>query len=260
MKIILQCPICKDHYAKNDLKIFGTEYRIIYNSDTSISLIDDSPRGHFSVVYFTNYKFDLLFESGLSAIHDLYLREAVASIASSLERFYEYCIEILTFNLDQNRYDKLWKSISNQSERQIGAFFFLYFKTFNNLPDFLSNDETSFRNKVIHKGYFPTEDETINFSKRVYQIIKNNYDKMFEAENDVLLKHFKLYEQNLHRDASIFATNKSKEYKKYKEYKFNTDPFKRNIDTFLFTEGNFKKENLKNILSYINSLEYKQLD
>jgi hypothetical protein len=259
MKITLQCPVCKSYYENNpDSKRWGIEYDIFYNSDSSITLIDDFRRGHFCVVYFTNYKFDLLFESGLSAIHDLYFREAVASIASSLERFYQYCIEIMTLNLDNEKYSKLWKTISNQSERQIGAFYFLFFKTFNAIPQFLSDNETSFRNKVIHKGYFPSKDETFDFTKRVYAVIESNYQILTETFSEKISIHKQQNAENLLKNASKFAKTESKHYEKHCVFEVN--PYKRNIDTFLYVEEKFKKKNIESIEEYIMNLKNKRLD
>ena len=259
MKITLQCPVCKSFYENNPgVNRFGIEYDLIYNSDNNITLIDDSRRGHFCVVYFTNYKFDLLFESGLSAIHDLYFREAVASIASSLERFYEYCIEILTFDLNKENYLKIWKNVANQSERQIGAFYFLYFNAFNSLPNHLSEKDTSFRNKVVHKGYFPTKDETFAFTKIVSQIIESNYNKLYGKFAEQISSHYQNYEQSLLQNAINFAKKESKEI--HEIYNFEKNPFERTLQTFLFQDKEFDGKNFENIENYIREFYNKGLD
>lgn len=259
MKITLQCPVCKSYYENNpSAERFGIEYSSIYNSDNNITLIDDSRRDHFSVVYFANYKFDLLFESGLSAIHDLYFREAVASIASSLERFYEYCIEILTFDLDKETYKKMWKIISNQSERQIGAFYFLFFNSFNILPNFLTETDTAFRNKVIHKGYFPTKEETFEFTKKVYTIIESNFTTLQQKYSEKMVTHYENYQQNLFLNATNFVEIESKKISD--KYKFKKTPFERTLQTYLFAENKFQNNDVEKIENYIRDFYDKRID
>lgn len=259
MKITLQCPVCKSYYENNpEVKRFGIEYDLIYNSDNNITLINDSRRGHFCVVYFTNYKFDLLFESGLSAIHDLYFREAVASIASSLERFYEYCIEILTFDLNNENYLKIWKTVANQSERQMGAFYFLYFNAFNSLPNYLSEKDTAFRNKVVHKGYFPTKDETFEFTKIVYQIIYSNYNALYVRFAKQISLHYQNYERSLFLNAKNFAEKESKQI--HETYNFEKIPFERTLQTFLFKDKKFEDKKFESIEKYIREFYNKRLD
>jgi hypothetical protein len=52
-------------------------------------------RGHTTVTAIQEQKFEILFDIGAMALLDGYPREAVSSIASALERFYEYCIQVL---------------------------------------------------------------------------------------------------------------------------------------------------------------------
>ncbi len=50
----------------------------------------------------------------------------ISSFTSSLERFYEFCIKVFCENnsMNDDTYNKVWKQVSNQSERQLGAFYF----------------------------------------------------------------------------------------------------------------------------------------
>ena len=75
--------------------------------------------GHENVMMHQNYKFQILFESGLGAIHSGYYREGVSSIVASLERFFEICINIFYYNsdIDNSILESNWKNVSNQSER-----------------------------------------------------------------------------------------------------------------------------------------------
>lgn len=120
------------------------------------------------------------------ALLDGYSREAVSSIASSLERFYEYYIQVvcLKHGIMHETFLEAWKPVSRQSERQLGAFLFLYLLE-NKKPlspvilDARPSSEggspritwTEFRNNVIHKGYIPSSEEVIAYGDLVYQFI-----------------------------------------------------------------------------------------
>ena len=84
--------------------------------------------GHEFVIIFSGAKFEVLFDIGMNAINDGYAREAVSSFTSSLERFYEFFISYSAHKnqIDDSIYEQAWKDISNQSERQLGAYIFTY--------------------------------------------------------------------------------------------------------------------------------------
>ncbi len=124
--------------------------------------------GHSWRVVVTQEVHEILFEMGIRAIADGYYREAIFSFASSLERYYEFFIRTINFNED---FDKVWKLISSQSERQLGAYIFTYFSVYNTEPNILPKKFVEFRNKVIHRGYIANEKEAIKFGKKVAEII-----------------------------------------------------------------------------------------
>jgi hypothetical protein len=66
--------------------------------------------------------------------------------------------------------------VSAQSERQLGAFIFLYIASFGELPTLL--DKAKFRNDVIHKGYLPDRDEAIDFGAATYKVIQDGAQKL----------------------------------------------------------------------------------
>jgi hypothetical protein len=131
------------------------------------------PRGHETVVCLQEMKFEILFDLGAYAIIDGYHREAVASFASALERFYEFYIRIQCdrSNVPAAVFEQAWKSVSNQSERQLGAFMFTYLMENKALAPVLSNEVAKFRNAVIHKGKIPSREEAIDFGERCAEII-----------------------------------------------------------------------------------------
>jgi hypothetical protein len=130
-------------------------------------------RDHKIFTTLAEEKFDVLFEIAINAIIDGYYREAISSFAASLERFYEYAIDvILEFSQIQRAATiSTWKSVSPSSERQLGAFIYVWLIQFRENPETLSNPKVSFRNKVIHKGHIPTKSEAVAFGDAVAGII-----------------------------------------------------------------------------------------
>ena len=137
----------------------------------------DCPKGHQAKTYLNNINFEILFDYSINAIADGYYREAVSSFTSAMERYFEFFIKVILRNskTEFDEIDNIWKLISKQSERQLGAYITLYAQTFNELPLLLSaNKEVPFRNKVIHQGYIPSEQEAIKFGDRTLEIIESS--------------------------------------------------------------------------------------
>lgn len=97
-----------------------------------------------------------------------------------MERYFEFFIKTIlrTSQSDFNQIDKIWNKISNQSERQLGAYIVLYSDKFVEVPLLLDNKEVGFRNKVIHKGKIPTELEAIDFGNKVMKIVETSLIKL----------------------------------------------------------------------------------
>ncbi|MEL0607162.1 hypothetical protein [Vibrio echinoideorum] len=190
MKINKHCPHCmRDAFSISQLNtlIFKIEQQ---------QLMDDGvhpvqcPRGHEFVVLFNGAKFEVLFDIAMNAIRDGYAREAVSSFASSLERFYEFFIRYAYYDkTDSNEFNAAWKSVSSQSERQLGAYLFVYLNRYNSAPTLLSQKMVTFRNTVIHKGYIPTLSEAIDFGKAVHNLIMGVIAKL-EIDEDKQLANF----------------------------------------------------------------------
>lgn len=135
-------------------------------------------RGHKSYYVYPDEKFELLLDSGLNAFYDSYFREAVTSVIASVERLYEFALKVMSHSqqVSDVNFAKAWKSVANQSERQLGAFTFTWLAINNEIPPLLSNDATTFRNKVVHKGHFPKREETYKFISEsliiIHEVIK----------------------------------------------------------------------------------------
>jgi hypothetical protein len=125
----------------------------------------------------------------MHAITDGYYREAVASFASSLERFYEFFIKVklLHEKVDSIAVTKSWKNVAQQSERQLGAFILFYTQTFNEEPLLLSQSNTKFRNDVIHKGLIPKKQDAIEFGQAVLNVINPIVEKMNIKFKDAIM-------------------------------------------------------------------------
>ena len=131
-------------------------------------------QGHTTVTVVQEQKFQVLFDLGAYATLDGYYREAVASFTSSLERFYEFFVKAVLFEdgLDEVTVAETWKQVSSQSERQLGAFIFLYLKCFAEKPSLLRQNQTTFRNEVIHKGKIPSRDEAVQYGQEVLDTVR----------------------------------------------------------------------------------------
>jgi hypothetical protein len=141
-------------------------------------------KGHISKTYIDNLDFEILFDYSLNAIVDGYYREAVSSFTSSMERYFEFFLKVLLNDSGTNfkDLDNIWKTISNQSERQLGAYIIMYTEKFLDQPILLnSNKEIPFRNNVIHKGYIPTKQEAIEFGQTTLLIIETSLLKLKNA-------------------------------------------------------------------------------
>lgn len=152
----------------------------------------ECPQGHKNFVVLQEQKFETLFQIGANAIYDGYYREAVSSFTSSLERFYEFCVQIFCtkHQVDENTLQECCKFYSKSSERQFGSFLFLYLIEFNELPFKKMEDEKwrSFRNNVIHCGYIPTQDEALEYGNYVRLFILNTIIKLQENYSNELDK------------------------------------------------------------------------
>ena len=138
----------------------------------------ECPKGHRSITVLQQQKFELLFEIGAHAILDGYYREAVSSFTTSLERFYEFFIRV-SLNQDESVRKLLpdaWKLVAVQSERQFGAFIFLYVAKTGEMPVLPSSKEIELRNAVVHRGKIPTRNEAIQYGNGVLNVIRAGLD------------------------------------------------------------------------------------
>lgn len=191
MKLLMPCMACFQELGKPTNEFVTLEFRDDGRYEVCCS------RGHTSVTILQQQKFEILFDIGANAIIDGYYREAISSFTSSLERFYEFCIKVFCENnsMNDDTYLKVWKQVSNQSERQLGAFLFLWTNKFDEVPELLTNNDIKFRNEVIHKGKIPTKEEALIFGNTILKIIRpkiKQLQSLFEEEiSSVIFKHLR---------------------------------------------------------------------
>lgn len=131
------------------------------------------PNGHTICLDFLCNHFQILFENAIYALVDGYYIEALSSFASSYERFMEFFIQVVSKSrgVAPDELKKTWKLVASQSERQLGAFIIVFMKEFGKELKLLSKSSVGLRNKVIHKGYFPSKGECIKYGEEVLQFI-----------------------------------------------------------------------------------------
>jgi hypothetical protein len=149
--------------------------------------------GHVTSIYLEEQRFEILFEVGAHAILDEYFREAIASFTASLEQFYEFAIRCFVKRsaVELEAAGASWKEVANSSERQHGAFVYLWLTHFKSNPDVLSNKLREFRNDVIHKGVIPEKKRAIWYGDQLLSLVIPQLAVMMaEFEDEILeIKH-----------------------------------------------------------------------
>jgi hypothetical protein len=138
------------------------------------------PNGHGLLVATQTLRHEMLFEIGLNAITDGYSREAISSFAAATERFFEFAIRVMgrNRNVAAKVFDCAWREVSSRSERELGAYVFLYVTSFGEVPTLLGRSMVELRNNVIHKGMLPTKEQASSFGKAAYGVIQSGIQKL----------------------------------------------------------------------------------
>lgn len=182
MKLLCYCARCLQEQGSSHAESNSVEMR----DDGLYSVTCD--KGHTTLVALQQQKFEILFEFGVMALADGYSREAVTSMAASLERFYEFHTRVICIKhgIDHVYLNATWSLVKNQSERQFGAYLFAYLLDRSRVPDTIDEVKPDlskvpkggkrtwkcFRNDVVHKGYIPSNSESMAYGNLVYRHIK----------------------------------------------------------------------------------------
>ncbi|MFM0500307.1 hypothetical protein [Paraburkholderia caffeinilytica] len=191
MKINLICPDCLEEQKKHESSSNApnpintrrrlTSYPVHLTNEGMYVVKCDF--GHSSVIGINLMNHEILFETGVFAILDGYYREAITSFAASLERYYEFAIRSIAraHGCPAFLENKIWKDISSQSERQLGAYIYLYSIHFKENPQLLSQKMTEIRNSAVHKGLIPSFDKAISFGEAVLSIVSEGSAQIMKS-------------------------------------------------------------------------------
>lgn len=130
-------------------------------------------KGHRTAEVYRSRKHQFLFESGCHALLDHYTNEAVSTFSAALERAYEFFLRVAyrKLGLPSSLLDASWKHVLAQSERQFGAFIFL-FPVIAGAPFELPERIPQLRNRIIHRGYIARFDEVMEYAAIVFSLIR----------------------------------------------------------------------------------------
>lgn len=136
--------------------------------------------GHENLIILQNSKFEILSQMALYSLAKGFYRESIFSFSTCLERLFEYFIRFYAYknSIDEKQIEKSWKNVRNQSERQIGAFVFMYLLQKKETPLLLDTNITKIRNDAVHKGKFPTKEEAMVFAEKVIAVAHPIMDSM----------------------------------------------------------------------------------
>jgi len=184
VKLLISCMKCLEEFGHPTDEMSRVEFCDNGRYEITCS------HGHKTVTILQQQKFEILFEIGANAIIDGYYREAVSSFTSSLELFYEFCIRVFMqrVNNSEELLRRGWKEISNQSERQLGAFIFLWIYCIGEMPDLPSRKQNEFRNDVIHKGKIPTKEEALIYGNEILKVVRPKIKLIQEKYPDEVRK------------------------------------------------------------------------
>jgi len=207
MRLLISCMQCFHEVGKPTEELHKVEFRDDGRYEITCT------RGHETTTILQQQKFEVLFEIGAHAVLDGYYREAVSSFTSSLERFHEFSLRVFMESASKSDllFQSCWKKVAAQSERQLGAFTFLWASNFGEPPELLSNAQVSFRNEVIHKGKIPTKDEAIQYGNSVLRAIRPKLAAMQErfAEEMLRVTFYHLRDCQLQLDSQKCVTTMS---------------------------------------------------
>lgn len=174
-------------------------------------------QGHDMAIIVRAPKFEVLLESGADALNLDFTLEASSSFSAALERFFEFAICVISKRrgMDDDVYQKMFKTMSRQSERQLGSFLVLHALVFGE-PYVPNKKVIEFRNAVIHKGTIPTPDEAKQFCGLVYiEIYKLGIllkDRCRREIELILEQDFKARESKVPKGVRVHGVQKSSIY------------------------------------------------
>lgn len=185
MKLLMTCDRCTVELLEAGLQLGSNEFEQRHWFQ-HVDVNDEGfyrvtcPKGHSIACALSNRIYELLFDRAGSALLDGYYREAIATFASALERFFEFYTRVVARNrgIPEQAIARFWKPIGARSERQLGAFYLAYLV--QNQSEFpgVQQKMEELRNSVVHKGVFATEQDARSYGAYVYDTICSLLDAM----------------------------------------------------------------------------------
>jgi hypothetical protein len=166
MKVEFPCPRCRSELAPEVKAMTDHPTPKLVGEVLNGGIVRAKCKAsHELTVVMSDPLFDLMFELAALALVDGHYREAVLGIATSLERFYEFCIRIVAHRqrVQAEAFKEAWKHVK-RAERQFGAFVLCYLLDTKRPFDAKSIEACKgLRNRTTHEGYIPTREEAMTF-------------------------------------------------------------------------------------------------
>lgn len=169
------CAECQAELGHPNFQSASSAY---LNEDGMLQAKCDKGHKHTSIL--SNSKHELLSYIAVKALIDGYHREAISSLTSAVERFYEHYIFVigLANGIEDNELKNSWKLVRNSSERQAGAVAYTSLMEFHRSFVAIPQKQTELRNKVIHKGTIPSRDQVMEYGQAVGQHLKPLFENL----------------------------------------------------------------------------------
>jgi hypothetical protein len=182
MKILGSCSQCTmEVFATDPQGSLGDAWeaipKVMLDVEGDAGYRFECPKGHANAFCLNVPPHELLFESGCLSLVRGAFREAVGSFAASRERFLELClrVEAKHAGADQDLVERAWGHLASRSERQLGASIWadllIYRRVSENAKE--AGAREAFRNRVIHHGVFPTQEEAVAFARELFTFVRS---------------------------------------------------------------------------------------
>ncbi len=147
--------------------------------------------GHTTTTIVANEKFQILADLAIEAFCDRYYREAVLTCASALDAYMDFHIEVMLRSRETtaDTAAAVLKLTSRQAERRLGAFLTVEAAA-GNFPTHIEQTMVELRNSIVHKGYIPTEGETLEYLDHVIAFIVARYAHLYSKHQALTMKLF----------------------------------------------------------------------
>lgn len=184
MDIYLPCFHCAFQYHINDASQLNSN--TVAQNDANYYCFT-CQEGHYNQYILQNHKYDMAFEDGLEYMRNRKYKQAFIEFNTAQEAVLVFALQMLCYanQISIEMLSDAMKDIQSFSERIAGAFLFVYLMVFKKRGQFYSSKHKELRNNVIHKGYIPTEAETIDFTREIHRRIVSLLEEIKSLPNEI---------------------------------------------------------------------------